>query len=312
VARLWAARGVSVDPSRIALTASTSEAYAFLFKLLCDPGDAVLVPRPSYPLFEHLARYEGIEAVPYLLDYDGAWHIDGQRVRAAITPRTRAIVALSPNNPTGSYLKRDELEGLAALGLPIISDEVFAEYPLSDDTRRAQSALAAEDVLVFALDGLSKRAALPQLKLGWITASGPRRLVEDALRGLEHVCDAFLSPGASVQHALPLLLALSASSRRAILARARDNHATLARLTAGSAVTPLAAEGGWYAVARLPSVRTEEAWVEGLLEERDVLVQPGFFYDFVGEAFVVVSLLTPEAEFFEGVSRLVEYVASAT
>ncbi|HVW25405.1 MAG TPA: pyridoxal phosphate-dependent aminotransferase [Polyangiaceae bacterium] len=312
VAGLWAARGIDVDAARVVLTASTSEAYSFLFKLLCDPGDTVLVPRPSYPLFEHLAKFEGVETVFYDLEYDGAWHVDCASLERAITPRTRAIAVVSPNNPTGSYLKRDELFRLASLGVPIVSDEVFAEYPAPADSNRVASALEATGALVFALDGLSKLAALPQMKLAWITVGGPDALVAEALGRLELVCDAFLSPSAGVQHALPALLAASGPTRVFIQGRIARNYAALLRATMNTSLTPLRYEGGWYAVLRLPGVRSEEDWVLGLLEERDVLVQPGFFYDFRTEPFVVVSLLTEEQTFDRGARRLAEYVASTS
>jgi aspartate/methionine/tyrosine aminotransferase len=309
VARLWASRGIEVDASRVVLTASTSEAYAFAFKLLCDPGDAVLVPRPSYPLFEHLATFEGVDLGFYDLSYDGAWHVDFDSIRRATTPRTRAIAVVSPNNPTGSYLGRAELARLSELGVPIISDEVFAEYAASADPRRAVSALETERTLVFALDGLSKLAGLPQMKLAWLTVGGPEELVSEALARLELVSDAFLSPSAAVQHALPALLAASTPTRDFIRDRIARNHAMLLRASVNTALTVLRYEGGWYAVLRLPAVRPEEDWVLGLLEERDVLVQPGYFYDFTAEPFAVVSLLTEPRTFDEGVVRLVEYAA---
>jgi alanine-synthesizing transaminase len=308
VAGLWRERGVPTDARRVALTASTSEAYGFLFKLLCDPGDAVLVPRPSYPLFEHLLRYEGLEMVSYPLSYDGEWHVDLTALRRAVTPRTRALVVVSPNNPTGSFLKEDELGRAAELGLPIVSDEVFGEYALAEDPRRVRSALGTDGPLVFALDGLSKLAALPQMKLAWITASGPDAEVETAFQSLELILDTFLSPGAPVQHALPSLLRLGKASRDAIRRRARANHKTLLRLTMGSAATPLHLEGGWYATLRLPALEAEEDFALGILRTCDTLVQPGFFYDFLDEPYVVLSLLTKEDDFAEGVRRLVDYV----
>src|SRR5690606_27684952 len=186
------------DPGRIVLTASTSEAYSFLLKLLCDPGDDVLVPAPSYPLLEHLARFESVGVRPYTLTYDGAWFLDLASVRAAVGPRTRAILVVSPNNPTGNYAKRSELAALAELALPIVSDEVFAPFPLARPTDAARSVLEIESVPVFALSGLSKLAALPQMKLGWITVGGPELLVREALARLELLADAFLSPGAPV------------------------------------------------------------------------------------------------------------------
>jgi aspartate/methionine/tyrosine aminotransferase len=309
VAALWASRGIAVDPSRIALTASTSEAYAYLFKLLCDPGDSVLVPSPSYPLLEFLTRYEGVAVVPYRLRYDGAWHVDFDSIVRARTERTRAIVVVSPNNPTGSYVKRDELARLAELGLPIVSDEVFGAYPFATDARRPVSALEAEGAVVFALDGLSKLVALPQLKLAWITASGPAEPVSAAFERLELVCDAFLSPSTPVQQALPSLLESGRVVRDAIRARLARNLDALARRLADTPLTVMTVEGGWYAPVRFPAVLDEEAWVLGLLEERDVLVQPGFFYDFEVEPVVVVSLLTEEETFQAGVQAMAEYAA---
>ncbi len=311
VARDLSAHGPAVDPARVVLTASTSEAYAFLFKLLCDPGDEVLVPRPSYPLFEHLARLESVTVVPYRLAYDGGWHVDFPSVRAAITPRTRGIVAVSPNNPTGSYLKSSELAQLAALGLPIVSDEVFARYALRDDGSRARSALEAQTQapLVFALGGLSKLAALPQAKLAWMALGGEAARVEAALARLEVIADAFLSVGAPVQHALPALLASRGVAEQAIRDRTGANLRWLASAVADSAVSLLDAEGGWYATLRLPRTRGEEAWALAFLEEDGVHVHPGHFFDFEDEAYVVVSLLTPEATLREGSQRILDRVA---
>ena len=307
-ARQVVAGHLSLSPSRVVLTASTSEAYGFLFKLLCDPGDEVLVPVPSYPLFEYLARLEGVTAVPYRLAYDGTWHVDVASARAALGPRTRAVVVVSPNNPTGSYVKRGEMEQLAALGLPILSDEVFASYPLRDDPTRLASALEGPAPLVFALGGLSKLAALPQMKLGWIAIGGEATLVDPALARLEVVADAFLSVGAPVQHALATLLATRASAEGAIAQRARDNLADLRTSVASTALSVLDVEGGWYATLRVPRTRSEEAWALALLEKDDVYVHPGHFFDFESEAYLVVSLLTPPSIFREGVAKIVARV----
>jgi aspartate/methionine/tyrosine aminotransferase len=302
----------SILPSRVALTASTSEAYAFLFKLLCDPGDDVLVPHPSYPLFEHLARLEGVHAVPYRLAYDGAWHIDAASAARARTPRTRALVLVSPNNPTGSFVKTVELDALAALGLPIVSDEVFSEYSLRDDPGRAPSALAAAGAgLVFALGGLSKLAALPQMKLGWIAVGGETGAVDGAMARLEIIADAFLSVGTPVQHALPALLSARGPTLRAIRARTRANFAALRAAAEGSAVTVLDVEGGWYATLRLPRTQSEEEWVLAFLEHDHVHVHPGHFFDFEDEAYAIVSLLTPEDTLREGAARIVARVQSS-
>jgi aspartate/methionine/tyrosine aminotransferase len=308
VAEVWRGRGIAVDPEHVVLTASTSDAYSFLFKLLCDPGDQVLVPRPSYPLFEHLCRLEGVVPVTYPLEYDGAWHMDTQALSARVTPLTRAVVLVSPNNPTGSFVSRDELAKIAELGLPIVSDEVFGAYGIGKGPSRARTALELTDGLVFALDGLSKYAALPQMKLAWITASGDRAAVGEALPALELIADTFLSPSAPAQCALPALIEGTKETREAIRARLAHNLSTLARIAAGTAVSPLHTEGGWSTVVRLPATRGEDDWVLGLLEERDVLVQPGWFYDFFEEPFVVLGMLTPEADFEAGVRRLVDYV----
>jgi hypothetical protein len=218
---------------------------------------------------------------------------------------------VSPNNPTGSYLTKDELGRLAELGLPILSDEVFAAFPLVPHGKRALSALDARGTLVFALDGLSKFAALPQMKLGWIGTGGPPEKVHDALSRLELLADTFLSTSAPVLHAAPALIEATAATRAEIQDRTRRNLETLVRVAQGSSVTPLVPEGGWYVPVRLPAIRSEETWVLGLLEDRDVLVQPGFFYDFETEPFVVLSLLTPEDAFSDGVNRLVDYVSRA-
>jgi alanine-synthesizing transaminase len=309
VASDLSAHGPHVDPSRVVLTASTSEAYAFVFKLLADPGDEVLVPVPSYPLFEHIARLESVRAVPYRLAYDGAWHVDVASARAAVTSRTRALIVVSPNNPTGSYLKKDELAALAALDLPIVSDEVFARFPLRDDAARARSALDEESAsLVFSLGGLSKLAALPQMKVAWMTVGGETSRVDGALARLEVIADTFLSVGTPVQHALPALLACRTTAENAIRARTLANVKEIRAAVEGSAVSMLDVEGGWYATLRLPRTRSEEEWAVALLEEDGVYVHPGHFFDFEEEAFVVVSLLTPGEGLREGMRRIVERV----
>jgi alanine-synthesizing transaminase len=308
VQRLQQEAGFQVPEEQILLTSSTSEAYAFLFKLLCDPGDEVLIPRPSYPLFEHLAGLEHVSAVNYALAYDGAWHIDFDSVRRALSPRTRAIVVVNPNNPTGSFLKQDELSTLVSFGLPLISDEVFSTFALGPDPRRAQSVLAAKGVLCFALGGLSKLAALPQMKLAWTCIAGSSTELAHALPRLELVADTFLSPNTPVQHALPEVLASRAPVERALLARIRENLAALSRALSGSAATPLFLEGGWYATVRLPALQSETEWVLTLLEQDGVLTQPGWFYDFLDGAHLILSLITDQASFALGVSRIAERV----
>ena len=298
------------DAERVVLTASTSEAYAFLFKLLCDPGDEVLVPSPSYPLFGHLAAFDDVRPVPYRLAYDGAWHLDIGSLRRAMSARTRAVLVVSPNNPTGSFLKRAELAAMEALGLPIVADEVFASYPLREDPARVTTILESTgSAPVFALGGLSKLAGLPQMKVGWIVVGGPAGAAREALARLELVADTYLSVGTPIQHALPVLLATRGPAATAIRARTLRNLAQLrSRLSLAPSVTLLDVEGGWSATLRLPRVRSETAWALTLLEEEGVLVHPGHFYDFAHEAFVVVSLLTEPAIFDAGVLRLLTRV----
>jgi aspartate/methionine/tyrosine aminotransferase len=311
IAALMRARDIALSPDRILLASGTSEAYGYLFKLLCDPGDEVLVPEPSYPLFADLCRLEHVHARSYPLQYDGQWHIALGELRGAITERTRAILLVSPNNPTGSYLKRDELGALEALGLPLISDEVFADYPLRDDPARVHSALESTRALVFALGGLSKQVGLPQWKVSWLCMQGPEPALRDARRRLELIADTYLSVATPTQLALPRLLELGAPIQRAIHARLRRNHAALTRAIASdAALSLLDAEGGFYATLRVPNVQSEEAWVLELLERDSVLVQPGFFFDFRAEAYLILSLLTEESTFDAGVDRLLQRVAA--
>ncbi len=305
----WAESGVAIDADQVLLTASSSESYGFLFKLLCDPGDEVLIPVPSYPLFEHLARFEGVTPVSYRLGFDGAWFIDFESVRAALGPRTRAIVVVSPNNPSGHYLGAADYERLARLGLPIISDEVFASYPLAPPASALRSALAPGEALVFALSGLSKRCALPQMKVGWIGVGGPRAAVDAALSRLELIADTYLSVNTPALVALPQLLAARAPTESAIRERLRRNLDYLREAAVNAAFSALPVEGGWYAVLRLPRVLSEEEWVQTLLREDRVLVEPGYFYDFAAEPYCVVSLLTPPDTFRRGVDALRARVA---
>ncbi len=304
VADDWQRRGLAVDPSSVVLTASSSEAYAYCFKLLCDPGDEVLVPEPSYPLFEHLARFDSVQPVPYRLAYDGAWHIDLDSLGRAVGPRARAVVLVSPNNPTGSYTRHSELRAIAELGVPVVSDEVFEAYPLSEDPARARTALDIEGVLSLTLGGLSKLALLPQYKLGWMTVGGPAATVAQALARLELLADTYLSVNAGVQHALARLLDVTRSTRQALTDRLVRNVGLLQELVRDSPVTLLRPEGGWYGVLRLPRLVSEEQWVLDLLSKDRVLVQPGWYYDFAEEPYLVVSLVTPEPEFRTGIQRV--------
>jgi len=312
VARDYERRGAQVPADRIVLTASTSEAYSVLFKLLADAGDEVLVPRPSYPLFEHLTRLDVVAAHPYDLEYHGVWSIDIASVERAITPRTRALLLVTPNNPTGSFVTPDELDRLAALCAPkdiaIIADEVFADYELEPGAATAAGRAAARrDVLTFSLGGLSKSAGLPQVKLGWIAVSGPDALVASAIERLELVSDTYLSVSTPVQMAAPALLLASAGIRSQIAARTLANYRALQSSIAGvRSCRLLRSDGGWSAVLQVPSLEPEEDLVLRLLDG-GVLVQPGYFFDFSRESFLVVSLITPPAVLADGIARILRH-----
>jgi alanine-synthesizing transaminase len=308
-------RGVAMAPERIAVTASTSEAYSLLFKLLCDPGDAVLVPRPSYPLVEHLTGLEAITAEHYALEWHGRWSIDIDAIRrrldAAAAP-IRAIVLISPNNPTGSIVTPSELAQLSALAAQhdaaLIADEVFADYPIQNS--RVTSVLDQAEALTFGLGGFSKSVGLPQVKLGWIAVNGPQTLVDAGLDRLETICDAYLSVSTPVQLAAADLFRDGASVRGQIHARIRGNAATLQDVVAAhAACTMFPIEAGWYAVVQMPGVKTEEAFVVDLLERTGVLVHPGYFFDFEREAFLVLSLLPEPARFASALSTLFDEIS---
>lgn len=308
VAADFARRGLTIRPDRIVLTSSTSEAYSLLFKLLCDPGDEALVPRPSYPLFEHLTRLDAVVPVSYPLEYHGRWTIEMDELTRRMSVRTRAILIVNPNNPTGSFAAVPDIERLGSAchtaGIPLVGDEVFTDYALSSDARRT-SVLDQQSALAFSLGGLSKSAGLPQVKLGWIGIGGPDEEVDEALKRLAVIADAYLSVATPVQQALPAILRDGAAVRRQIQDRLIAN---LGRLNAALSVDPscrvLHADAGWYAVIQVPAIQSEESLVLDLLERDRVLVHPGYFFDFVDEAFLVVSLLPHPDEFASGVERM--------
>lgn len=296
------ARGTPVQPEHLVLSASTSEAYAWLFKLLCEPGEEVLVPAPSYPLFEYLTRLEGVEPRPYRLPCAHGFSLDVEAVAAAVGPRTRAVLVVNPGNPTGHYLHEGELHALAALcaqaGLALVVDEVFSDFAWDEEPGRVRSVAGRElPALTSTLSGLSKVAGLPGLKLGWIHIGGPPALREEALARLELVADTYLSVGTPVQLALPALLAHAPCFQQALLERVRTNRQRLvAARPAGAAWSVVPAHGGWSSVLRLPLEPGEEAVCLALLEA-GVALQPGYFYEFRGGAWLVLSLL-PQPELF--------------
>ena len=319
VAREYARHGINAPPERIVLTASTSEAYSILFKLLCEPhGDAVMSPAPSYPLFEHLTRLDGVDSLAYRLEHHGRWEVDFAALDTSWTDAVRAVLAVSPNNPTGSVLTRSEFSGLARRcgerGAALVVDEVFAEYPLNGSAATGASDLAAvpsdASCLVFRLGGLSKSAGLPQVKLAWIAIDGPTAIVDAAIARLEFICDAYLSVSTAVQIAAPRLLEGSAEVRARILERVRTNYRSLRHQAATHpSIEVLHADSGWSAVLRVGSTRSEEDLVLDLLERDGVLVHPGFFFDFPHEAFLVVSLLPEPHVFDEAARRLLDRAA---
>jgi len=309
VEQYYASKNITRRASEIVLTAGTSEAYAWLFTLLCDAGENILVPAPSYPLFDYLARLHDVEVRAYPLRYDGEWHIAWESVEQALTKQTRAIVLVSPHNPTGMFLKREELARLNRIAaqhrLALIVDEVFAEYGCGNDDRRVTSTAANDVVLTFTLNGISKLCGLPQMKLGWIVVSGPPSLREEALHRLEIVADTFLSVNTPAQVALPRLLQLGERVRAAIQQRLRDNRVHLEQVfSASSPLSLLSSEGGWYAVLKIPRTKMEEEWAMKLLSEEGVLVYPGYFFDFVENGYLVVSLLTRAESFREGIDAI--------
>jgi aspartate/methionine/tyrosine aminotransferase len=318
VARYYADRGLAVAEDRVCLAASTSEAYGWLFKLLCERGDQVLVPAPSYPLFAFLAALEDVALGSYPLVREERFRVDLAALEAAVGPRTRALVLVHPNNPTGSFLRRDEAAAVARLaadrGLALIVDEVFGDYAhgaLPPDRR--PSFAGEREALTFVLSGLSKVVALPQLKLGWIAVSGPEAIAAEAMGRLEVIADTYLSVSTPVQLALPEILARRGPLQAAIRARTAENLAAIdaAIVAAGedAPVRRLPVDGGWYAILEVPRTRDEDAWVELLVREDGVIVHPGYFFDFGAEGYLVVSLLPEAAVFREAIGRVMRRVA---
>jgi alanine-synthesizing transaminase len=336
VSETWENRGLRVGPDRIVLCASTSEGYAWLFKVLADPGDEILSFHPAYPLLDYLGRLDGLSLGSVSLAREhGHWSTESgvselnarfeARREPAGSPRAAALVLVSPNNPTGSYVREREAMALAALAirhdLPLVVDEVFGTFPVDGPAPRSRHGndpdapvtfLGADDVPLVVLDGLSKSAGLPGLKLGWMAVFGPASFREELLARLEVVADTWLSVGTPVQRALPRLLGLGAPVADAIRERIRGNMATLRGLLPPFGPCELLpVEGGWNAVLRLPRLMTEEEWALRLLEDEGVLLQPGWFYDFDSESWLIASLLTPETELAEGFGRLLTLVEAS-
>lgn len=309
-------KGFTIDPKRIFLTASTSEGYSYLFRLLANAGERVIFPSPSYPLFAFLGDLNDVVMDSYPLVYDKQWQIDLAGLKKGLRRDTKAIVLVNPNNPTGSFVKKEELVQINALcrekSIALISDEVFYEYGFGQGGERV-SLIGNEEALSFTLGGLSKSLGLPQMKLSWIIVNGPPKLVEEAVGRLEVIADTYLSVNTPVQNALLSWLDLSAEIQTAILTRTRANRDFLIKAApaAASPIEVLNAEGGWYAVIRIPETVSEEDIVLKLLTEYQVIVHPGYFFDFNDQACLIVSLLPPLEVFKEGIERLFKGLANS-
>jgi alanine-synthesizing transaminase len=317
VASYYAERGITLDPGQIFLTTSTSEAYSYVFRLLADPGDTILVPQPSYPLFDFLAGLNDVRVIPYPLIYDQTWQIDLPTLEKRLEARARALLVVHPNNPTGSFVRRRELAELLAFcqrqDMALVADEVFADYSLGADPQRVVSHAAITEALTFTLSGLSKISALPQMKLAWLVVNGPPQLLRSGLARMEIIADTYLSLSAPLALALPALLETRRTLQPQILERVTSNLQLLdARLAHGQPVSRLGVEGGWYAILRLPSIRTDEDWAMALARKDGVLVHPGHFFDFSSEGHLVISLLAKPEVFEEGIARVLTRLASSS
>ena len=323
VCEYYQKKDIIVEPSNIFLTASTSEAYSILFKLLCDAGDSVLVPKPSYPLFDYLAQLNDVQLKYYNLRYDDEWHVDidsFKNLKIEKIGKIKAIVLVNPHNPTGVFIKKNEYERIKDFArkhnLALIVDEVFIDYAFENDENRITSTAGETEVLTFTLNGISKMIGLPQMKLGWIIVNGQRSIVNEAMERLEIICDTFLSVNTPVQFALPLLMNRGIQVQKQIRERIKTNYTMLKNLTSthsSSVYNPcsmLNAEGGWYGIIRVPRTKSDEAWALQLLENKSIYVHPGYFFDFDEDGYLVVSLLVEENLFASAVKEIIDYITN--
>jgi len=310
VVEFYRRQGITIDPEGVFLTASTSEAYAFLFRLLCNVGDPVLLPKPSYPLFDYLCELNDVTPAHYHLMYDGQWRLDAPSLEHALSRHARALVIVHPNNPTGSFLKIPERESVTAFarryGLALIVDEVFHTYAFDDDVRRAASFAGNEQVLTFTLNGLSKLLGLPQMKLAWLVVSGPVAERDEAIKRLEIIADTFLSVGTPVQHALPSLMSDASAITVQIRTRVHNNYLLVAEAVTGSSLSTFRCEGGWNALLRLPGTMRDEEWALTLLRDQNVLVHPGHLFDMEQQSCVAISLLPKPEVLRQGLYRMAQ------
>jgi alanine-synthesizing transaminase len=310
IAEWYQRRNIAVDPERIILTSSTSEAYSFLFKLLCNVGDIVAVPQPSYPLFEYLGRLQDVLTRGYHLVYDGEWRVDIPPLDDLLSSNAGALILVHPNNPTGSFLKKDEqdciLSSAQTQKVPVIVDEVFGAFPFAEDERRAGSFAGTNSTLTFTVNGLSKILGLPQLKLAWIVVSGPADECDNAVQRLEVIADTYLSVGTIAQQSLPHLLNDPEEMTEKILARTRSNYEFLKTVcAAGSSATLFRCEGGWNAILRLPASRSDDEWASMFLQKCGVVTHPGHLFDLGPKSCIILSLLPRPMVFSEGIKRIV-------
>ena len=307
----YRSQNCSVNINDIFLTTSTSEAYSFLFRTLCNPGDEVLIPQPGYPLFNFLADIQDVGTAHYPLIYDYGWQIDFHALQRAITSRTRAIVVVNPNNPTGHFCKPSDMHRLSQIGLEgnlaLIADEVFLDFSLGNDIE--PSFASNNSALTFTMSGLSKISGLPQMKVAWLVVRGPEALKQQAVARLEMIADTYLSMNTPMQLALPVLLDLRHTFQQQCIERTRNNLAQLDKLLSTQKLcTRLNLEGGWYAIVKVPATGRDDDLALELLNTRGVYVHPGHFYDFPGDGYLVISLITPERSFATGMQALIALI----
>jgi aspartate/methionine/tyrosine aminotransferase len=308
----YASHQIQVGLDDIILTTSTSEAYSFVFRILCNPGDEILIPEPSYPLFAFLAEIQDVKLVSYPLIYDHGWQTDFHALESAITNRTRAVIVVHPNNPTGHFTKPHEIVALnkicALREMAIIADEVFLDFALP--ASGPSSFAANHAALTFTMSGISKICGLPQMKTAWLITSGPEERKARAIERLEVIADTYLSMNAPVQYALATFLDQRQGFQAQVMMRVRKNLSELDRqLELQKACARLAVEAGWYTVLRIPATRADEEFALLLLNSNGVYTHPGHFYDFPTDGFLVVSLITPEEDFAEGIKFLLSMFA---
>jgi hypothetical protein len=312
IAQYYRRSGILLDLSSIFLTASTSEAYSHLFRLLCNPGESVLVPKPSYPLFDYLCALNDVEVRHYWLRYDDEWHTDVHSINDAIDASTRALLLVNPNNPTGSFVKNREREEILDLvgrrKLTLIVDEVFGPYSMREGNDAARSFASETSSLIFTLNGISKLLGMPQMKLAWLTVTGESGVVRNAVDRLEVICDTYLSTGTPIQHALPLMLETGTQITDQIRQRVIANYRSLLSSTAKTSLSALNTEGGWSAIIQFPRIMSDEAWALRILTESNVLTHPGHFFEIELDACIVVSLLPEESTFSNGISEILQVV----